>query len=62
MLKQGAAVTLSRNDVDMVVTEYGIAHLKGTSIRDRVERLIAIAHPDYREKLMEDAREIGYIN
>lgn len=61
MLKQGAAVTLSRNDVDMVVTEYGVAHLKGTSISERVKRLIEIAHPDYREWLFEEAKKIGYI-
>ncbi len=60
-LKPGAAVSLSRNDVDYVVTEYGVAALRGTSIKDRVERLITIAHPDFREQLMEEAREIGYI-
>jgi acyl-CoA hydrolase len=51
MLKQGAVVSLSRNDVDCVVTEYGVAHLRGTSLKERAERLIAIAHPDYREEL-----------
>lgn len=57
-LAKGAAVSLSRNDVDYVVTEYGVASLRGTSIRDRVERLIAIAHPDFRDKLREDAEEL----
>lgn len=61
MLKQGAAVSLSRNDVDMVVTEYGIAKLRGTSVGERVKRLIAIAHPDYREELLARASEIGLI-
>ncbi|MCL2603678.1 MAG: 4-hydroxybutyrate--acetyl-CoA CoA transferase [Defluviitaleaceae bacterium] len=51
MLKQGAIVSLSRNDVDYAVTEYGVAHLRGTSVRERAERLIAIAHPDYRDEL-----------
>jgi acyl-CoA hydrolase len=58
-LKPGAAVTLSRNDVDNVVTEYGIAALRGTSIRERVELLIGIAHPKYREELRRQAYEIG---
>jgi acyl-CoA hydrolase len=45
MLKQGAFVTTSRNDIDYVVTEYGIAHLRGKSVRQRAKELIAIAHP-----------------
>ncbi len=61
MLKPGAAVTLSRNDVDYVVTEYGVAKLRGTSIAERVERLIEIAHPSFRDTLREEARKIGYI-
>lgn len=60
-LMMGATVSLSRNDVDIVVTEYGMAELRGTSIRDRVERLIAIAHPDFREQLWEQALEIGIV-
>lgn len=54
-LRKGAAVTLSRNDVDYVVTEYGVASLQGTSIRERVERLISIAHPDFRDQLRKEA-------
>ncbi len=50
----GAAVTTSRNDVDYVVTEYGIAHLKGKSLRERALSLIAIAHPDFRAMLTEE--------
>ncbi len=61
MLKQGAVVSLSRNDVDYVVTEYGIASLRGTNIRERVERLINIAHPRFREELRKQAHEIGLI-
>lgn len=57
-LAQGAAVSLSRNDVDYVVTEYGIAALRGTSLRERVERLIAIAHPDFREGLKAEAERL----
>lgn len=51
LLAEGAAVTTSRNDVDYVVTEYGIAHLKGKTLRQRAESLINIAHPDFREEL-----------
>lgn len=57
-LAVGAAVSLSRNDVDFVVTEYGVAELRGTSVRERVEKLIAIAHPDFREELKVQAIEL----
>jgi acyl-CoA hydrolase len=58
-LKQGAAVSLSRNDVDYVVTEYGVAELRGTNIKERVERLINIAHPKFRDQLFEEAKKLG---
>lgn len=61
MLKPGAIVSLSRNDVDYVVTEYGVAALRGTSVRERVERLINIAHPKFREQLWKEAYEIGLV-
>ena len=61
MLKPGAIVSLSRNDVDYVVTEYGVASLRGTSVKERVERLINIAHPKFREELSKQAHEIGLI-
>lgn len=60
-LMPGAAVSLSRNDVDRVVTEYGVAELRGTDLYERVERLIAIAHPKFREQLREDAVRCGII-
>jgi acyl-CoA hydrolase len=60
-LKPGAGVTLSRNDVDYVVTEYGVASLRGTTIKERVHRLIEIAHPDFRDELYEEARKYKYI-
>ena len=53
-LTKGSAVTTSRNDVDYVVTEYGIASLKYKTLRQRAESLIKISHPDYREKLTEE--------
>ena len=54
-LKPGAGVTLSRNDVDYVVTEYGIAHLSGLNIKERAQALINIAHPKFRDELKEQA-------
>ena len=50
-IDQGAAVTTSRNDVDYLVTEYGIAQLKGKSLKERARALINIAHPDFRDEL-----------
>jgi len=57
MLKQGSVVTLSRNDVDYVVTEYGIVNLRGRSLKERAERLISIAHPDFRDELLFHVRK-----
>lgn len=59
MLKHGSIVSLSRNDVDYVVTEYGVAWLRGRAIRERVERLINIAHPDFRDQIRFDAKKNG---
>lgn len=50
-LDEGAAVTVSRCDVDYVVTEHGIAHLRGLPLQKRGRELIRIAHPDFREGL-----------
>jgi 4-hydroxybutyrate CoA-transferase len=60
VLDLGASVTTSRNDVDYVVTEYGIAALKGKTVLQRMEALISIAHPDFRNDLKEKARAIYY--
>jgi len=60
-LKPGAIVSLLRADVDHVVTEYGVAALRGTNVFERVERLIAIAHPKYREELLKQAKDLGII-
>ncbi|MBU1141581.1 MAG: 4-hydroxybutyrate--acetyl-CoA CoA transferase [Firmicutes bacterium] len=60
-LKPGAAVTLSRSDVDYLVTEYGCICLRGTSVRERVELLISIAHPKFRDELRAEAIKLGYI-
>lgn len=56
-LDQGSAVTTSRCDVDYIVTEYGIAQLRGKCIRQRAHDLIAIAHPDFRPSLIEAFEE-----
>ena len=61
-LHPGAAVTTFKNTVDCVVTEYGIAELRGSSIRQRTRRLIAIAHPRFREELARRAAEMGYLS
>ncbi len=55
-LKEGAGVTLSRGDIHYVVTEYGIAYLHGKNIRERAMDLIAIAHPDFRQWLIDEAK------
>lgn len=60
-LKQGAVVTLSRNDVNYVVTEYGMVNLKGTNVRERVKLLISIAHPKFRNELLEQAKALGIV-
>lgn len=57
-LTAGSVVSIPRNIVDMVVTEYGVAHLRGKSIRQRVEELIAVAHPDFRAELRKEANRL----
>ncbi len=52
-LAEGQVVTTSRHDTDYVVTEYGIAKLKGKTVKDRARALINIAHPDFRVELKE---------
>jgi acyl-CoA hydrolase/GNAT superfamily N-acetyltransferase len=61
MLKQGAGVVTSRGDVHYVVTEFGAVDLHGKSIRERALGLIHIAHPDFREELMEAARQRHFV-
>jgi 4-hydroxybutyrate CoA-transferase len=55
-LPPGSVVTAPRTFVHHVATEYGIANLKGKTIRERVNELIAIAHPDFRSELRAEAR------
>lgn len=60
-LKPGAAVTTSRGDVHYVVTEFGVAHLHGKTLRARARALIEIAHPDFREELERQAFQGGLL-
>jgi len=60
-LSKGAGVMITRGDVYYVVTEYGIAYLHGKNVRERVLALISIAHPRFREQLLEEAKSNLYI-
>ncbi|MBU1671356.1 MAG: GNAT family N-acetyltransferase [Actinobacteria bacterium] len=55
-IPEGAGVTLTRGDIHYVVTEYGIAYLHGKNIRQRAMELIAIAHPRFRQWLIDEAK------
>lgn len=57
-LAAGTPVTTGKNDVNYVATEYGVAHLRGRSVRERTRALIAIAHPAFRDELTEEARRL----
>lgn len=60
-LVEGEAATIPRSDVHYVVTEFGFAYLFGRSIEERTLALIEIAHPDFRENLLEEAKRLGYV-
>jgi acyl-CoA hydrolase/GNAT superfamily N-acetyltransferase len=60
-LSEGAGVVTTRGDVDVVITEYGLATLHGKTIRERVLSLIAIAHPNFRNDLLEAAKKMHYV-
>jgi len=60
-LSEGAGIATTRGDIDIVVTEYGIAELHGKSIYQRVMELTQIAHPRFREDLINDAKKRHYI-
>lgn len=61
ILTPGAVCTTSKNDVDYIVTEYGVAHLRGKSLGERAKQLIAIAHPDFRDELSFEAKKRGIL-
>ena len=50
-ITENSAITTSRNDVNYIVTEFGVAQLKGRTLKERARALIQIAHPDFREEL-----------
>ncbi len=58
VLERGQAVTTSRYDVDYVVTDYGVAHLRGKTVAQRAEALIAIAAPEFRDQLLAEFKDI----
>ena len=58
-LTPGTVCTTSKNDVDCIVTEYGIAKLRGRSLGERAKQLIEIAHPDFRDELRFEAKKRG---
>ena len=61
MLPEGSAVTLHRSLVDHVVTEHGIARLRGRTVRERARELIGVANPAFREELLAQAKALGYL-
>ncbi|MBF0303679.1 MAG: GNAT family N-acetyltransferase, partial [Desulfamplus sp.] len=60
-LSEGAGVATTRGDIDIVVTEYGIAELRRKSIYQRVIELAQIAHPKFRQELIDEAKKRRYI-
>ncbi|WP_227936811.1 acetyl-CoA hydrolase/transferase family protein [Alkalihalobacillus deserti] len=58
-LAKGSVTSTSKNDVDYIVTEYGVAKLRGKTVRERAEALISIAHPKFRDELREQAKAMG---
>ena len=60
-LPQGTIVSTSRNDVEYIITEYGVANLRYKNMTDRIRTLINIAHPDFRDKLKNDAKRNNWL-
>lgn len=58
LLDPGSIVTVPRTLVDYVVTEQGIATLRGKTIRERVQEMLSISHPDFRADLARQAKEL----
>lgn len=61
MLSSGAHVSTSKNDINQVVTEYGVAHLRGKTAKQRAQELINVAHPDFRPELREAAKKMNLL-
>lgn len=62
VLRPGTGVLATRADVHYVVTEHGVAFLHGKSVRERALALICVAHPQFREDLMRQARELKWVH
>jgi acyl-CoA hydrolase/RimJ/RimL family protein N-acetyltransferase len=60
-LKERAGVTLNRGDIHYLVTEHGIAYLHGKNVRERAMELISVAHPKFRQQLIEEAKKMKLI-
>ena len=60
-LAPGSVVTTLKNTVDHVVTEWGVAKLRGRSIAERTQALIAVAHPRFRDELEAEAHKLGWL-
>ncbi|MBS1198389.1 MAG: cat [Proteobacteria bacterium] len=61
MLPQGSEVTVPGQYADTIVTEFGVADLKGKTVKQRMEALIKISHPDFREWIRDEAHRIGIV-
>jgi acyl-CoA hydrolase len=61
VLSPGTHVSTSKNDINYVVTEFGVAQLRGKSAKQRAQELISIAHPDFRAELAESARKLNLL-
>ncbi|WP_342130970.1 GNAT family N-acetyltransferase [Hydrogenophaga sp. OTU3427] len=61
MLLEGEGVTVPRSEVHFVITEYGVAYLFGKGMRERAIALIQLAHPKFRQGLLDEARRLGYL-
>jgi len=60
-LPEGTAVTLHRSNSDHIVTEFGIAYMRGRTVKERTLNLISVAHPKFRDELTFKAKKLGYI-
>jgi acyl-CoA hydrolase len=61
VLSEGAEVTIPCHEIDTVVTEFGVAELRGLCVRDRAEALIRIAHPNFRDQLRSEVERLGIV-
>lgn len=60
-LSKGSGVTIDRSHIAYVVTEYGVAYIRGLPLRERVLKMIEISHPSFRKQLFEHAKNLGYL-